>query len=401
MSKVSDAISIAIGSSDDNLFDACGFTHDYHQYADPLTEAPWRYHSFAALAVVAAVVGRKIYLVQGARDVYPNIWVALVGKSSQLKKSTVLRIASDLIDDHNRKLLFPEDFSREALYDALAEQGSGIFIWNELGGVLRAFENNYMAGTKELLTELYDCPAAKVRKLKTKEIIIKDACPTVLCASTVDWLNGNMKQVDLRSGFAARFVYVPAEEPSAILSNPPSRNLVLRDSLLSQMARLSQLSGKMHLTPEAAKEYDDWYRKMHYAIRALPISSRVHSFASRLQNYGLKFAMLFQVARDGAMEIDEDAVWRGCQVCNWLFSEAQKLVDEELSCNDRERDIKEVAGFIQQAKVVTRQSLITAFRKHKSRDLDEIEQNLIESGLIKLSSSGRAKLYTWTGSAVA
>lgn len=385
-------------ASDELLFDDTGFTFDYQRYASPLTESPERYHSFAALAIVATAVGNKVFYHHGGgRAIYPNIWVALVGKSSQLKKSTAMRIASDLIYAHDEKLMYPEEFTSEALHELMEKQPTGIFCWGELGGLLKGFEKSYMQGTKELLTDLYDCPPPRTRKLMGKTYRIENACPCVLGASTVDWLNGNLKQVDLGSGFAARFVYVPAEKPSKILPRPPRRDEALRGQLLDALQSIASVSGEMSMTPEAGMAYDDWYRKMHALIGQLPLVSKVHSFASRLEACALKFAMIFQIARDRSLVITDDSVWRACQVSDWLFEQAKVLVDEEFACSDRERSIREVAQFIQTAGVVQKQQLTRAFRKHRARDLDEFLTDLQSSDQIKMDKGERgATIYKWT-----
>ena len=384
--------------TDDILYDDAGFTFHYQNYAAPLTEAPERYHSFASLAIISTLLGRRVWLPHGARDIYPNVWVALVGKSSQLKKSTALHIASDLITQHNHVLLYPEDFSREALFEAISERSSGLFVWNELGGVLKALDASYMVGTKEFLTELYDCPSLKTRKLKSKgEVIIRDACPVVLCASTVDWLIGNLNKTDLMSGFAARFVYVPADEASKILPVPPRKDLMVRDYLIAEMGEIAKIEGEMNFTPESLSAYEDWYRKFHRKIKSLNGTSRAHAFASRLQTYALKFAMLYQIARDRSMHIDEDAIWRATMVCDWLFGEAVKLVDEQLAITQREQDSNDLAEFIRSEGIVKRTKLLRTFRKHKAQDLRDILQNLIDSEQVKEQRIEKSTAYAWRG----
>jgi hypothetical protein len=85
-------------------------------------------------------------------------------------------------------LLLADEFSREALYKALAKDPHRVLIFREFGKYLKVSQRDYMAGTTEFLTELYDCPPEQSRTLQGETYTIKRPHLGILTASTPEWL---------------------------------------------------------------------------------------------------------------------------------------------------------------------------------------------------------------------
>ena len=60
------------------------------------TEPPRLYHVWSALSIVGATLGRRCYLPFGYEDLYPNIYVLLVGNAAT-RKSTAMKIGKKLL----------------------------------------------------------------------------------------------------------------------------------------------------------------------------------------------------------------------------------------------------------------------------------------------------------------
>ena len=244
-----------------------GFLLKYYNLICPITEAPEVYHLFMGMSLIAGVLGRKVFLDWTAYKIYPNLYIILVGASSAIKKSTSINQARPFLNAVDPNLIFPNEFSNEAFLELLVTQPQGSLFWDEFGGVLATFERSYMSGTKEMLTSMFDCPSDYRRLLKGnakskesgKVVIIREPYINIATTSTLQWLVNRIKEQDIKSGFLARFVYVPGKEPSKRLSRPPKLDQKLRSEIIMELKAIREISGEAELTDDAFLYYDTWY----------------------------------------------------------------------------------------------------------------------------------------------
>src|SRR5690606_28183816 len=72
-----------------------GLLARYLDVFGPTTDAPYQYHVFSAFALMASLLGRRVWVRDGAGKLYPNLFVLLLGPSSLYRKSTCIGIAQD------------------------------------------------------------------------------------------------------------------------------------------------------------------------------------------------------------------------------------------------------------------------------------------------------------------
>lgn len=369
-----------------------GFIKDYYDYASPVTEAPEIYHVFVSMALVAAVCSRGVSLNIGASKLFPNLWILLVGPSSRLRKTTAIRVGSNLLLQCDEDAIFPNEFTSEALLELLQEKPEGLFCWSEFGGVLEQFNRSYMAGTKEMLTDLFDCPPLHKRKLKSGEVKITSPCISILSASTIEWLQSKIKENDVMSGFLARFLYVVADSPSKILPFPPPSDEGRAQELVQKLKSMAAIKGNMPLSQAALDMYEDWYREQRAPVEAEPGNDRIAPFMSRLESYVLKFAMIYQLAEDGRLEVHEQNMQLALHLTRLLQLNVRCLFDDGLVFGREAQDAQKVLRITKRAKVITRSDLVKAFRDGAKR-LDDALKTLTESEEIESFKDGSRTLY--------
>ena len=76
-----------------------GMIKDYIDYVDPTTEAPEHFHFFVATSLISAVLGRKIYLPWGTRNLFPNTYVTLIGNSTVTRKTTSIDAGKAILSE--------------------------------------------------------------------------------------------------------------------------------------------------------------------------------------------------------------------------------------------------------------------------------------------------------------
>src|SRR3990167_5799800 len=198
------------------------FVEAYVQYAEQFTDSPPILHHRVALSVLSTVINRNVWLSQGHKKIYPNLWMLIIAPSSFYRKSYTLSIGEDLVREIDTSLVLPREFSHEKLIESLQEQPHGMLIFYEFKTFMGLMERDYMSGTKSLITELYDCPLLYDRKtIKGGTTSIREPFLNILAASTMDWFVSSIKDDDMAGGFLPRFLIVTAPKKDKILPFQP------------------------------------------------------------------------------------------------------------------------------------------------------------------------------------
>jgi len=211
----------------DAALPAKGLLREYVDFATPLTDAPGGYHLAVGLAVLGALLGSRVSIPFGARPLFPNLYVTLLGRSTFSRKTTSIAIGQKILGHFEAVSNLPSEFSPEAFLDRLQRSPAGLLVYPELARALTTFRRDYMSGMVERLTELYDCPPVYSREPRGRTFSIEQPVVSILAASTVEWLAKTMGEDDVRGGFFPRFVFVPEGQPQhqhvAIPSEPDVR----------------------------------------------------------------------------------------------------------------------------------------------------------------------------------
>lgn len=216
--------------------------------------APDIFHEAMALWLLASVSTRRMKLTIGGEDIYPNLYIMIVAKTTLYHKSTALNRFRKLIKEARlESLLLPIDVTPEALFDELAgikpanfdslpqdEQhnwllgravaGQRTIIKDEASSILASLKKEYNAGLSELLLQGYDGDAGTLRKLLKSRgiIVVKDMCLSFLGATTPVMYSKYMGNEEAENGFIARFAIITPEgiptyrDPAEDIGIPPS-----------------------------------------------------------------------------------------------------------------------------------------------------------------------------------
>jgi hypothetical protein len=189
-----------------NAANVKSFIESYVDYASDLTDAPEIYHQVLGLNLLSLAVGRSPISIT-PNQLYPNMWVVLIGLSGVSRKSSAMKLANSILPEQKKPL--PNDFSPESLQQALSEQPQGLIWKEEIGGFLENIKKkDYMSGTADLLCQLFDCPASYNRRLRSINFSLKNVCFNIVGATTPSRFMATVKLSDYESGFAARLLPV-------------------------------------------------------------------------------------------------------------------------------------------------------------------------------------------------
>lgn len=357
------------------------FVTSYIKYASGITDAPEIYHEILALVLISTVLEGKVTF----RKEKPNIYAVLVGKSTIMRKTKASRIAMDIIYKLNKGLVIPSDFSPEAFGQRLSENPKGIIFWSEFAQFLTISGRSYMAGIKEMITDLFDCPVENKRILKKGEITISNPYINIITATTKNWLKVDKK--DLLSGFLGRFVFINAEfsEKTKRYLIPPDEDNSGEMEIINKLAEISKLCFKMELTKNAEKMLEDFSENLEKEIAVNDDEKGQSSFLGRLAIYIYKFSMIYQISENQQKFIDEDAVLRAIKLIKRAKKDILFLLEDQLGNSEFENAKQRILNIIRRKGQIDRSKLLQLSNISKDY-LDSIIDTLKDAELILAES---------------
>lgn len=367
------------------------FIRQYLDYASPMTDAPIEYHLCGGLANIAMALKRNVFFRLGGQHIYPNVYIAILGDSTLTRKSTALRISSNLMESVNNAILLPNDFSPEALIDTLTTRPQGMFYWYEFATMMDILDRQYMNGAKAMFTELYDCPPRFERILKKQTFLIQDPFISIFTASTLNWFVNRITEGDILGGFLARFIFVPVLYRVELRAFPQHEDIRAKESLVAHLTHVSTISGEMTLSPEARAKYEAWYQTFMEKARNSN-SELLGPFYGRLATTFFKIAMCLQIAVNEQLVISLETMDKACNFVDWLADNLNILMLSEVSFSKGEKDRKRIAKMIREHSGITRSKLLQNSNL-SAQQLDDALRTLKESEQVTEHPEGRRTLY--------
>lgn len=276
------------------------------------TEAPRQFHFWTAIATIAAVLERKVWIDMGAFQWVPNFFILLVGPAGIVTKSTTMRFGQNLVRKAQKGHIGPSSVTWQALLDVLKENShefligadgwrqSPVALWvSELGSFFDP-QNREMV---DLLVDLWDGAQGsfdrQTRADGKKDIV--NAWVSMIACTTPTWLRDNFTAGLIGGGFASRMVFVYGDEKARLIAYPGlmegGLDNELAESLVSDLRHFHEvLRGPMVLTSEAVAWGTEWYHKHHEQKSDTLASNRREGYNARKQTHMHKIAMVLSVS---------------------------------------------------------------------------------------------------------
>ena len=294
-------------------------------------DAPWEFLYFSTISAIGAALGNKVWMTF-QKNMYPNLYFLIIAKSTIFRKSASIKMGQTVIRDMdfamkesyerdlqifeerynewantpNRSvadrptppvddsIFSPNDITPEYLIDVMAAgDGSAYLSYSEMGSLLATSNKSYMSGYKQLLTDMYDCGTyIKGRKSDKRNVFVKTPCPSIIAASTIQWLKEYLSESELLSGFLSRFLFVVKNNIDREIIPLPDK--LTLDSYWSQHFFPSMLGFKQeefYCLPEAKREYAE------HVMRNVQVRKNedafLESFIGRSEASLLKLSLIF------------------------------------------------------------------------------------------------------------
>lgn len=296
-------------------------------------QTPMIFHQAAGLWLLATAVGRRLYgEAPWGVKIYPNLYLMLVAGTTFYRKSTAYKLAEQVARAAIPHMLMPTPGSPERFQEALAGRMPSNFdklpkvqqerltkgqpfaaqrglLKDEVAGLFGAInKRDYMAGMKDLLMELYDCPDYFDKDTQTGLNIVESAALSILGVTTPASLSCAVSMGDWDNGLLIRFALLTpepnyAERPAAKTYRSVPQALV--DDLRSLHERLpAPQTSEMGLSApgalrlkvecwEQCQQYGDWLRRKCDPGQDTELDDRLKGVYGRMHVQAFKLAALF------------------------------------------------------------------------------------------------------------
>lgn len=284
---------------------------------------------WTALSSIAGAIGRKVWVSRNGYQVYPNLYVLLVGKPGSTYKTSAIRNAAHFLSKIPGSGVLPENMTPAAMLNRMSENsrkkhakigvqsfcdGSSFIYSGEIVNILGKSKYGNMLN---LLTELYDSEpngwghenAFIKETLVGGELKIFNPCINMLGATTPGAFHKDIVTKDeIKSGFTSRLLIVH----DALGSNKKAiwnedTELEPKDHIENiihkRLKDISQLNGPMKPSKAFIARHLEFMDANEQMLKNIQ-DERVQSFYGRKPTSIMKLATLVAIAECSDMNLD-------------------------------------------------------------------------------------------------
>jgi hypothetical protein len=395
------------------------FIDRYIDWAKRVGDAAEQYHVAGAFIALSSLLAGSLKLPTSFGTISPNLWFLILADTTLTRKSTAMDLAMDIVMEIDEEILMATDGSLEGLMTALSARDNipSVFLRDEFTGLIEQMhKKDYMAGMPEFLAKLYDGKTMK-RLLRKEEIKVRNPRLIIFGGGIKSKMMRIVHSEHIESGFLPRFVIITAmSDISKVkpLGPPNEQNSTGRADIIAELRKISaafpsqipvtkdgKVVGVSREPTEISMSTDAWVRfneldqtLTQIGLDAGDLSESLVPMNARLSMSILKCAMLIAASRSGGhpVVISKHDLLKAASFGDSWRRYAQDVV-VNVGKGELERKIGTILHAIQKKGSHPRSRLMQAYHL-SAREMTEIENTLVNRGLITRGGEGRAVTYT-------
>ena len=382
------------------------------------SESPISYHTWCGLSVIAGALQRRVYLNWGlGRVIYPNLYTVLVGPSGRTRKGVAIGVAKDILKQIPGVTVTPESSSgRQAMI--LAMKRALVNFQDPTDGKIK-FHSAVTAFSEELsvflgqgdiaylsnLTDWYDSKDDwEYETVGRGKDSLQGLCLNLMGGTAPDWIQSMIPQEALGGGFTSRIIFIVEEVKRKIVPKyiPTQQELEMKEVLIRDLERISQLSGEMLFDDEAEKLYINWYIKQDTELSAgkpaIP-DNRFAGYCERRATHLQKLMLLTSASRGDDLKITAADFHHAMRLLEGAEINMHKTFGG-LGKSRTSEPTDQIASYIKKVGITTKKLLMRQFYRDVDADtLARVEATMQAAGMvkIKLLPEQQDKQYEWIG----
>jgi hypothetical protein len=393
-----------------------GIIAEYLRYTTG-QESPMDFHMWTCIGLIAIAMGRNAWYNRGAWNIYPNLYIVLVGESALVRKSTALSMGVRPLTEALPELEgLGQKITPEALIGVLADKCAKDES-TKAEAFIHASEMSVLLGKSKLddsllklMTDLWDCPDSHTYQTRGRgKEMLREVCINMLAGTTPDWLKNSVPEESLEGGFFSRLILV--QRPATGEKNPfpeDAMNVGSRDARANIMHDLkivhTLLQGQFEWELEAKKAYANWYceynspenaqsfmrgyygRKGDFVIKIAMISSANFSNDRKITKEDVMFAV--KILNENEIFTKELVRFMGTTISGKIFVAVRNRIKRHVvSYTDGKGNIKQVVG-------IGHSELMRGMgHQIKANELSDVIEALVQAEEIEIFYDGNRKLY--------
>jgi len=359
------------------------FLPAFERYCSARTQAPTAFVRYSGLAVCSAALENRVFVRAGFGRIYPSWWLCLVGPS-HVRKTTATNMACSLLRTASPTTELPQDFSREALVEHLADRPYGLLRWSELGRALEALGTTYNNGAIATLTEAWDSEIMTRKTKASGTVRIDHPALSIIAAGKMRWIKEHFKARDIGTGFLGRWLFVYESENLGYkpFFGPPVSDPAEHDSLVEHLASLTLHPPSEMLGGSGSTYLEDWL-KQHETRWREDVDPAEFSKRAGAQITKLAIAVQASHGTHYLKELVPAAVQEAIDLWLYAFEAGRKVVSAIAGHGQDSDELERIMQIITRAGgMMTRRDLAKAAHL-KVFTLDNLLETLVVSGLIE------------------
>jgi len=390
------------------------FIDTYREWASNSTDAPPQYHELGAAILLSSILADTIKIPTNSATLVPNLWGLILGDSSLARKSTSMRMVTDIIHDVDEDSMLATGGTAEGIMSGLAARPYKVSLMY-MDEVSRLFDEinrkDYLAGFPETLTLLYDSPAFLARMLRKDTITVTHPVFLFFGGGIRDRVYELVNESYVLSGFLPRFLVVSGEADLSRmrLTGPPTtENLAGRNDIVEKLTELHNeyvkygnmlgntltvpIKQEAHLTTKAWELFNMiettlTHEANNSAIKELAVPTFIRMAFSCLK-LGVLLAAVRQVpSKDNTIKVEADDLANAARyVQQWGHYSVELL--HNAGRTQSEHQLQRILRAIKSKPGISKSEIMQNY-KLWARDVDPILETLMQRGEVHVKKEGR------------
>lgn len=303
-----------------------GYNRRFESFVDAFStflekrHAPKEYHLWAGLWCLAAAIERRISTYTRGSDLYPNIFVILLGPPG-FGKTTIIKPCRQLVGSLGKDRIAPSSMSFASFADHIKDYQRTIIdprkqttityncvniCSSEMQVMLPVYDTMLLGK----ITDIYDCDYyGESRRSAQNNFEVERTCCSMLAGTTPTHLFHTLPEEAWATGFMSRCFVVWASqiELTSLFGDEDAeaRDVEFLKLLAQDLKHISELTGRVRFTPEAAAKMDAFGTYGLMGGPPIPRHPRLLNYAARRTGHLIKLCQLSVIDRKDELLIEE------------------------------------------------------------------------------------------------
>lgn len=297
--------------------------------------SPELFRRWAAIGAVAGALERRVWMKNGPRVTYPNMYIMLVGATGAGKGiiNLIREIWTGTLEPNSKIHAFrvsPDNMTKASLLDTLAkskqsrllhsgppfEYHSLLIAAEEFGSFLPDYDQAYI----HTLNSIYNCSQVYAENRRTghvKELSIDRPLLHIIGGAQPSYLAATFPDEAWKSGIARRLLMVYSSDKVVqdIFFEPEAAEGAWQ-ALSARLGKYSQLFGEAPWAAEARDEIREWDLA---GCHPIPDHSRLESYLSGRTMQVIKLALTSAISRSDGLRLPTIELSDLHRAFDWLF----------------------------------------------------------------------------------